>query len=293
MTSRKRSIPRPSRRPFITAGLMTALSFRNRVSHEPITAPGGPVVSMTSHGRRVRFAHLAIESIGRGSLRPSRLVLWLDPDDPRAGRPTPALRRLTTRGLEIRNAPDHIGPHTKYYPQVVLAEDSELPLVTADDDMMHPRRWLRTLVDAAAATPGAVVAHRARRVRLTASGRLAPYATWEAAAPTDDDARTIGLGVGGVLYPPSFLPHIRSAGTRFMAVAPRADDIWLHALAVRAGFTVVPVGALSDGDAVPIRWHGSGGLYKDNIGKAANDEQALATYDEEVLVKLRGSHERC
>lgn len=267
--------------------LMTSLSICNRFCRRSITVPGGPVVTLTSHGRRVPFAHLAVESIGRGQVRPSRLVLWLDPDDQRAARPTRALRRLQERGLEIRNAPAPFGPHTKYHPQVMLREDAGLPLVTTDDDVMHPRQWLRTLVEAAAESPDAIVAHRARRVRLTATGQLAPYATWGPADPADRDARTVALGVGGVLYPASFLPYIRQAGTGFTSVAPRADDLWLHALAVRAGFTVVPVGALADADAVPIRGHASGGLYEENVENAANDEQAAATYDETVLAALR------
>ncbi|MCU1526298.1 MAG: hypothetical protein JWP75_61, partial [Frondihabitans sp.] len=61
---------------------MACLAVRNHMSRRAIVAPGGPVVSLTSYSRRVLFVHLAIESIARGTMRPSRLILWLDEEGP-------------------------------------------------------------------------------------------------------------------------------------------------------------------------------------------------------------------
>ena len=42
------------------------LSVINRFMRAPITQPGGPVVSLTSYGKRIHTVHFTIESIGRG-----------------------------------------------------------------------------------------------------------------------------------------------------------------------------------------------------------------------------------
>src|ERR1700722_2404094 len=50
----------------------------NRYRCTPITGNTGPVVSLTTYGKRIGTVFLAIESIGRGRVLPSRLILWVD-----------------------------------------------------------------------------------------------------------------------------------------------------------------------------------------------------------------------
>ena len=54
------------------------LALRNRCSTASILGEAEAVVCLTSHGNRLDRVHLAIESVGRGRLRPRRLILWLD-----------------------------------------------------------------------------------------------------------------------------------------------------------------------------------------------------------------------
>ena len=55
---------------------LAATHVANTYGHCPIVSPGGPVVSLTTHGDRVRSVYLVIESIGRGQTLPSRIILW-------------------------------------------------------------------------------------------------------------------------------------------------------------------------------------------------------------------------
>ena len=58
-----------------------ALFLRNCFSNaRVIDASSGVVVTLTSHSVRVKHAFAAIESIGNGSLKPSRLILYLGHD---------------------------------------------------------------------------------------------------------------------------------------------------------------------------------------------------------------------
>ncbi|MEX5298612.1 hypothetical protein RCG67_07505 [Kocuria sp. CPCC 205292] len=48
---------------------------RNRFATGPVTDDAPVVVSLTSYGDRIRTVHWVVEAIGRGSVRPQRLIL--------------------------------------------------------------------------------------------------------------------------------------------------------------------------------------------------------------------------
>ena len=160
---------------------MRRLMRRNLESRESVLSAQGPALSLTTYDKRWHSVHYAIESIGSGRLRPSRLVLWVAPSLPQAGVPAP-LQRLVARGLEIRTCED-VGPHTKYYPQVCQGT-SALGLVTADDDVLYRADWLQTLAAAAARRPGFIHAHRIEMMSFGADGGFAPYTQWPACRGT-------------------------------------------------------------------------------------------------------------
>ncbi|GGG45214.1 hypothetical protein GCM10011374_04410 [Kocuria dechangensis] len=256
--------------------------LRHRFSTEPLVGDAPVVVSMASHGHRIRTAHLALEAIGRGTVRPRRLVLWV-PDAAVVADPPASLARLVRRGLELR-ATENWGPHNKYFPYVRSEAHHELPLVTADDDVLYGDTWLAELVAAHRAHPQDVVAHRAHRIRL-AAGRILPYAQWTPATPGVLSRRTFPTGLSGVLYPPRMLDALREAGPAFQACAPRADDVWLHAVALRHGVLVRVVGdGRTSYRAVPGTWFG--GLWAHNVWGGGNDAQIAATYTPEDVAAL-------
>lgn len=197
----------------------------------------GPTVSLTSYGPRLGRVHLTIESIARGTCLPSRLILWVANSE--INRVSPALERLRARGLEILSAQENWGPHRKYFPYCQLAGvDSSKPLVTADDDVFYPPTWLGNLRAALAVYPQDILAYRARTIVFQADGTPAQYASWPLARSSRASYRNIPTGVSGVGYPSALFPQLRSLGTQFLQVAPRADDLWLHAQAVRANIRV-------------------------------------------------------
>lgn len=235
------------------------------------------VVSLTSYGARLQSVHLTIESIGAGIARPARLIVWTDPGVSELDLPE-SLRRLQGRGLEILPSPAAFGPHTKYYPYVLSDRDDELPLVTADDDSLYPRRWLQGLQRAAARTPDQIVCYRAHRVVVESEAGLAPYNSWPPVSGTDPSTLNFATGVSGVLYPSQFLSELLGAGDRFVELTPKADDVWLHFQAVVNGRLVrqirprpvkFPEIAATQGTA----------LHRSNTAQSANDHQISRTYD--------------
>ena len=86
------------------------LRLRNRYSSDSIIGGDGPTVSLTTHGHRLKDVFLAIESIARGSLKPSRFMLYLDVERD-VNNPLKTLQRLQLRDLE-RHLSENLGPHT-------------------------------------------------------------------------------------------------------------------------------------------------------------------------------------
>jgi len=267
--------------------LVLPLVLRNLVGRRAVTSPGtGPVVSLTTFGVRTARVHLAIESIGRGSLLPSRLVLWLDDPAQLANLPR-SLRRLERRGLEIRQS-ENYGPHTKYFPYVMSLETHLVPLVTADDDTVYPREWLAALRAAHRETPDHVVCHRARRITLDDDAAIEPYTRWRFVTDSAPSPLNLATGVSGVLYPVAMLHALRDAGESFRECAPRTDDIWLHAVALRSGVPVRQLDARAGlFPLVPSTQAVS--LVADNVHGPGNDDAVRRTYGADDLAALRAA----
>lgn len=258
------------------------LHVANHVSVQSVVCPDGPVVSLTTFGDRMRQVYLTIESIAEGETLPGRLILSLDEN---SEAPVPrSLRRLLRRGLEIQRVRDY-GPHKKYYSYLETASDLRAPLVTADDDVLYPRAWLSQLMGSYETNPSDISCHRASRISLSVDG-FAPYATWKLCNGTVPSILNFATGVSGVLYPPGFQRVLKAEGTAFLQVAPRADDIWLHKMAVREGYAVRQVNSTSR-HFDEIRRSETSALLTENVLQGGNDRQILATYSAEDIAKLR------
>jgi len=92
-------------------------------------------------------------------------------------------------------------------------------------------------------------------------------------------------GVGGVLYPRAMQEALRSAGDGFRDCCPRADDIWLNAVAWRAGIQVCQTRNFS-----PLLFEVPGtrthGLARENVQSGGNDRQLQMTYTPEERARL-------
>jgi hypothetical protein len=262
---------------------LAATHVANTYGHCPIVSPGGPVVSLTTHGDRVRSVYLVIESIGRGQTLPSRIILWVD--DPASFASLPLeLRRLQSRGLEVKLCRNY-GPHTKYYPYVESLDKFELPLVTADDDLLYPRYWLKRLVEANRQFPEVINCHRAHSVVLNRDG-IARYESWREVISTKACFRHVATGVAGVIYPIQFQRALKRGSTGFLECCPKADDIWLHALALRTGYKVRQI-SRKRFRLLYLPGTQNSGLLRENLIKSLNDRQIASTYGTCDIERMR------
>jgi hypothetical protein len=256
----------------------------NWLGRHALTQPEGPAISLTTYGKRIKTVHFTIETIGRGDMLPSRIVLWLD--DKRLFENVPAtIRRLQKRGLEVRLSKNY-GPHTKYYPYVESQERFVTPLVTADDDVLYERSWLRDLATAFKEFPDYVNCHCAKVIGLKGK-EISAYSEWALCASTKPSILHIAHGVAGVIYPPSLLDALGRAKTSFEFCCPKADDLWLHVQAVRAGIKTRQIHRWAKRPAFTPGTQDVG-LWIENY-KGGNDRQIEATYTEADIKILQSS----
>jgi len=250
------------------------LGRQNRTARKPIVAPSGPIISLTTCGKRIRTVHLTLESIANGHILPSRIILWLDNADAFRNRPR-SLHRLEERGLEIKLTHNY-GPHTKYYPFLESTDTFEVPLVTADDDVLYPKSWLGGLVSSFNRNCTVISCYRAHEIKI-ANRTIAPYRSWGPCRSVEPSFLHFATGSYGCIYPPRFLRALKAAGDEFQHCCPRADDVWLHANAIRAHFKIAQIRSyhlnfpFSPGTQ-------DVGLFHSNVDLGENDVQISNTY---------------
>lgn len=277
--------PTPFRRRLYVLRWMAHLELENRRATRSVLDPAGPVVSLTSFGRRIATVHLTLESIAKGALRPSRLLLWLD-DERTFRNPPSSLRRLMRRGLELGMC-ENLGPHKKYFPYLESQDLFTGPLVTADDDVLYPSFWLAGLVRAERENPRAVHCYRAHVAELERRERIgfAPYARWAACESRAPSHLHFSTGCSGVLFPAPVLRALKASGNAFLGCCPWADDVWLNLHALRTGFEVAQV------TNVPYRFFGilltqTSGLFRKNLFGGGNDAALAATFTPDDMRRL-------
>jgi len=265
----------------------------NYTSRKPVTntdMQNSPVVSLTSYDPRIGRVFATIESIAAGGQRPGRLILWLD--DSFKTKPIPrSLQRLQARGLEILFCSDD-GPHKKYRPYILSQAQHNLPLITADDDVLYPHDWLTQLWSAHRENPETVCCYRARVIRFDSlksndeqnlgqpiflNTQVAPYRSWPPCASDQASLEHFSIGVSGVLYPPSLLLQLKkiAGDDLFRELTPRADDIWLNFWGSYWGYKKKQLTPVAQ-EFTQIPFSSRSALHRHNVVQGENDAQIQA-----------------
>ena len=193
------------------------------------------VISLTTYGRRLKDVKYTLFSLFNQTLKPDRIVLWLD-NELNSDKTQKLLHTFIQNGLEIKFTKD-IGPYTKLIPS--LRAFPAAIIVTADDDIYYPKNWLKKLYNSYLEDKSAIHCHRAHRIKIK-NGEVAPYKEWgkqiESAGNSSFDYFL--TGVGGVLYPPEIFTDEIFNEEKFLSITPKADDIWFWGMAVLSGIKI-------------------------------------------------------
>lgn len=200
------------------------------------------VVSLTSFPSAISFAVQAVKSILEGTVMPDRIILYLTASQFPDGKiPSELIELKKNKLFEVRFYEENIRSYTKLIP--ALKDFPNDIIVTIDDDVWYDKDMLRVLLRLHDKFPDAILAHRAKKIKLNA-----PYRKWKkyrwyhfVFKRIHSSYRNLQTGVGGVLYPPHSLKKEMINPELFKAIAPTTDDIWFWAAAVANGTKIIPV----------------------------------------------------
>jgi len=192
------------------------------------------IVSLTSIPQRLKYIHLTIRSLLCQDYAAQKIVLWLN--DGLRGKLPKSLSDLEHDRFEIIFH-DHFSSHRKLV--FALDQYKESLIVTCDDDLMYDATWLGRLMFDHKRFPSAVIAHECREITLGMDQKLLPYQQWPTIKKTDySHVNLLPIGYGGVLYPAGALFTDVTQRDLYMALAPKADDLWFKAMSFLKGTSV-------------------------------------------------------
>ena len=187
------------------------------------------IVSLTSYEERFSDLVISLYSLLNQKMKPDRIILWLSDEFEGVNDLPYEITRFIKNGLEIRFVKD-----IKSYTKAIYAfkEFSDAIIVTADDDVYYPSKWLEKLYHSYIANPSDIQVHRAHRVKLD-NEEIAPYENWEKHVKEEGASyHNFLTGVGGVLYPPNCFSREVLRDDVFLSLTPNADDIWFWVMAL-------------------------------------------------------------
>ena len=215
------------------------LAFKKRLAEEfpdiyHKIVPRDLIVSLTSYPSRIGTVNQTIESLLDQSLKPDKLILWLAPEqfpNEEANLPQKLLD-LQDQGLTIDWYHD-IGPYKKLIP--TLKKYPDAIIVTADDDNIYERDWLKKLFDGYQQFPHDIQCHRV--TKFFYNGRFNTIAGGHDYYKGSSFLNKL-VGLGGVLYPPHCFYKDILNEELFMRLAPTNDDQWFWVQAALHGVRV-------------------------------------------------------
>ena len=188
------------------------------------------IISLTSMPSRIDKVYITIETLLQQSLKPDRVQLWLAKDEMSIDDLPETLLRQEKRGLEICWIDKSMRSYNKLVPS--LEKNPESVIVTADDDVVYPRWWLKIIVDAWRENLDNIVAYRTKIIEKITEDKLAPYSKWSEKSGTFSSLAVFPTGVSGVLYPPGSLSPETLNREVFSELSPSADDVWFKAMSL-------------------------------------------------------------
>ncbi|MFZ1980133.1 MAG: glycosyltransferase domain-containing protein, partial [Smithella sp.] len=187
------------------------------------------IVSITSFGQRMYDVHFALYSLLNQTLKPDEIILWLGEKEfpHKEGNLPQSVLSLKNNGLTIKWCKD-MGPYTKLIP--ALKEYPDDIIVTADDDIYYPRKFLELLYGAYLKEPQYIHCHRVHKITFDKNKNIQKYSKWiRQASNIESSLCNFLTGAGGVLYPPNSLYKDVLNEELFLKLSPTADDIWFWA----------------------------------------------------------------
>lgn len=227
------------------------------------------IVSLTTFPDRYDSLWKTLHSLACQTVQPDSILVVVAECDYVSAKAHPGLQSYLDRGAELvvdegdRRSYKKLLPAIKRFPKAVV--------VTADDDVLYPRKWLERLLAIHREDPDCIVGHRGTEIVLRQDA-VGEYRDWPKATSKSDPVLTFLTGMGGILYPPNSLHDDVHDYELAFSLCPTADDIWFKIMALRRGIGAVVTG-YGDGDFPVSAASKIGDLTSINVTLGQNDSQ--------------------
>ena len=263
----------------VRQGYQTLYLTNNACGIEEKKYPEGEViVSLTSYGKKLQQVYLTIESLLNQTVKPNRIILWLDKNNYASSKSIPStLISQRNRGLEIRLCED-----LRSYKKLVPALETfpEAIVITVDDDMIYPLDFIEGLYRAYQNDPGKVYFYRGHYMLFDKSGAPRPYSEWVLHGAEGCSIFNVPTGVSGILYSPHCYHEDMLAKDLFLRLCPYADDIWFKVMTYMKGTLCEKIDVFNyEKSFVPLDVDNQTSLQMINVVKGGNDVQIRKVFN--------------
>lgn len=211
--------------------LKSELTKVNLISKEKITGDGQVIVSLTTYGKRIHDVFLTIETICNQTIKPKKVILWLDENEFDITKIPNTIKNQISRGLDVKFCKNYKS-YKKLIPTLNMHQNEDI--ITIDDDVFYPHDFVENLLKESSEYPNTVLAYRCKTISLTKND-LSPYKKWKFSKGGDSNEYVMPTGIGGVFYPRNCF-HIDVTNEElFMNLSPSADDIWFKCMTLLNG----------------------------------------------------------
>lgn len=239
------------------------------------------IVSLTSIPSRLPTLHLVIRSLMTQTVQPNKIVLWLH-KDLKAQLPKP-LKKLQGSYFEIAYSDLHCS-HRKLIHSLEKYPDAII--ITCDDDLMYRKNWLETLYKEHLKNPESIIGNHCVHINHDKKANPLPFKKWRVNESDKINKKAfVPIGAWGILYPPNSLDPTVQDVSLFMKLAPKADDLWFKAMALRNETLSLPAEVVAK-NPIPIAGTQKVALKSENLGLDKNTVQWQALNDHFDLANL-------
>lgn len=249
---------------------LNTLPMRSSILHR--TFREDVIISLTSFPARINNLWKVIYSLKLQEVKVGKIILWLSSEQIKSKDDLPEkLKELQDELFEIRLVEGDLRSHKKYYYSFLEYPDSTI--ITVDDDIFYHPKTVTHLLETSSKYKNCVIANLTNRI-LYINKTIQPYIMWDSNNSRYSNSNLVQIGAGGVLYPPHCLDKDVLEISLFMKLAPKADDLWLNAMARKANTKIVQ--STSKILFMPVLQEPTApSLNSENVAGGGNDEQLI------------------